>query len=266
MAFPGKRVVIVTGAGDGIGFHLTRALLARSFLVAGLDRDTHRLHELAATCTDRLEVCECDVTDESQVEAAVEAVIERWNRIDVLVNNACLAVFEPFDREDRMDSIRREFEVNFFGYLNLIRAVLPRMKSQREGVIHNVSSGVGMTGFPGLSGYTSTKGAVEALTRTLAFELEAFGITVNLIHPPLTDTTSASPLGIPKQMMSDPARVGRDLAEKIGSREPIITPDWKTGFGLFINRHFPRLVGNLMVRQTRRVQSSSRPAAGKKEG
>lgn len=265
MAVTGNRVVIVTGADNGIGFHLTQALPSFNFLVAALDQTTDHLQELARTHSDRLLVCRCDITDEPQVEAAVATVIERWHRIDVLVNNACLAIFQPFDRGDRMADIRREFEVNFFGYLNLIRAVLPQMKSQKEGVIHNVSSGVAMTGFPGLSGYTATKGAVEALTRTLAFELQSSGVTVNLIHPPLTDTASASPLGIPRQMMSDPAQVGRDLAAKIGSCSPIITPDWKTGLGLFVNRHFPGLIGNLMVRQTRRAQSPSLPAAGPKE-
>jgi NAD(P)-dependent dehydrogenase (short-subunit alcohol dehydrogenase family) len=97
------------------------------------------------------------------------------------------------------DDTRREFEVNYFGYLNMIDAVLPVMRQQEHGVIHNLSSGVGITGYPGISGYASTKGAIEALTRTLALEFAPLGITVNLMHPPLTGTTSSAPLCVPPE-------------------------------------------------------------------
>lgn len=125
--------------------------------------------------------------------------------------NPTVAVFAGFEQKT-LEETHLEFKVNYFGCLNMIHAVLPVMKSQRNCVIHNFSSGVGLTGFPGIYDYASTKGAIEALTRTLAIEFKPYGITVNLIHPPLTKTKSAAPLGVPQQMMVDPTIVGEQLA------------------------------------------------------
>jgi len=89
-----------------------------------------------------------------------------------------------------------------------------------------MSSGVSITGFPGIYGYASTKGAIEALTKTSSLELDRYNICVNIVHPPLTNTKSA-PLGIPTQAMADPTDVGRKLAKKILSTKPVIIPDFK---------------------------------------
>jgi NAD(P)-dependent dehydrogenase (short-subunit alcohol dehydrogenase family) len=195
----------------------------------------------------------CDVTDAAQVKACVDSLVEEWPTIDILVNNACVAIFAPLEQRILADT-RREFEVNYFGYLHMIRAVLPHMKAQMRGIIHNVSSSVGITGFPGISGYASSKGAIEALTRSLALELEPFGIKVNLLHPPLTRTNSVAPLGLPAEAMQDPAKVGRKLARKIQSTQPIVTPDWTTGNALFMCRHFPGAMGRLMAKMAQRAK------------
>ena len=245
-------VVIVTGADNGIGFHLTASLLEMGYNVAGLDLTGGNLAALQTAHPDRLLFCRCDVTDDAQVAAAVRAVVERWGRIDVLVNNACLAIFKPFE-EKSLEETRREFEVNYFGYVRMIAAVLPQMKAQGGGIIHNVGSGVGITGFPGIYGYASTKGAIEALTRTLALELAPYGICVNLMHPPLTNTRSASPLGVPPQAMADPAEVGRRVARKILSTQPVITPDFKTSAYLLLARRFPDALGRLFDRLATRL-------------
>ena len=249
----GNPVVIITGANNGIGFHMAAALLEERYRVAGFDLSGENLAALQETYPDRLLFWRCDVTDEAQVEAAVEAVVQRWGRIDVLVNNACLAIFKPFE-EKTLEETRREFEVNYFGYVRTIAAVLPQMKTQGGGVIHNVGSGVGITGFPGIYGYVSTKGAIEALTRTLALELARYGICVNLVHPPLTNTRSAAPLGIPPQAMADPADVGRKLAKKILSTKPVITPDFKTAAYLFFARRYPDAVGRLFGKMAERAR------------
>jgi len=232
--------------------------------VAELDLSGENLAALQETYPNHLLFCRCDVTDEAQVEAAVEVVVQKWGRIDVLVNNACLAIFKPFE-EKTLEETRREFEVNYFGYVRTIAAVLPQMKAQGGGIIHNVGSGVGITGFPGIYGYASTKGAIEALTRTLALELAPYGICVNLMHPPLTDTKSASPLGIPPQTMANPADVGRKLAKKILSTKPTITPDLQTAAYLFLARRFPDAVGGLFGRMAERGKPSpgdQSPGAG----
>ena len=242
-----KSVILITGADNGIGFHLTISLLEDGFRVAGLDLSLENLTPLQESHPDRFLAIPCDVTDDDGVRAAVGAVVERWGQIDVLVNNACLAIFKSFE-EKTLEETRREFEVNYFGYVRMIAAVLPHMKAQGGGLIHNVSSGVGLTGFPGLCGYASSKGAIEAMTRTLALELALLGICVNLMHPPLTNTRSAAPLGIPPQAMADPAEVGRKLAKKILSTQPTITPDFRTTAYLFFARRFPDALGRLFSR------------------
>lgn len=173
--------------------------------------------------------------------------------VDVLINNACLALFIPFE-ERCLDDIRREFEVNYFGYLSMIRAVLPIMKKQGYGVVHNFSSGVGYTDIPGMTGYTSTKGAIESLTRTLALEYASQGITFNVMHPPLTRTKSSSGLGVPPEMMADPVIVGRKLAKQVGRTDPVLTPDFSNRFQLWLSYHFRVPMGKLLAMMTQRAK------------
>lgn len=242
-------VVIVTGANNGIGFYLAKALLEDGYLVAGFDVETDHLDELQKAHSNSLLVCKTDVTKDAEVNGSVQSVIQRWGKIDILVNNACLALFSPFD-EKEIEQTRREFEVNVFGYIRMIFAVLLSMKDRGGGIIHNVSSGVGITGFPGIYGYSSSKGAIEALTLSLSFEFEKYGIVVNTIHPPLTNTKSAAPLGIPCEVMEDPAKIGRQLAGKILSTKPVVTPNFKTAVYLCFARWFPHFIGRLMSKMT----------------
>lgn len=249
-------VVIVTGANNGIGFYLTKALLEDGYLVAGFDIENNHLSELQKSHPDTIMVCKTDVTKDAEVNSSVQSVLLRWRKIDILVNNACLALFSPFD-EKEIEQTRQEFEVNYYGYIRMIAAVLPSMKKRGKGIIHNVSSGVGITGFPGIYGYSSSKGAIEALTLTLSFELEKCGIVVNTVHPPLTNTKSAAPLGIPAEVMEDPSRVGYQLARKILSTKPVITPNFKTAVYLFSARRFPHFIGRLMGKMTEKQQSKN---------
>ena len=250
-----EAVIVITGADNGIGFHMARALLEDGYRLAALDLYDCNLLSLANDYPEQLSIFRCDVTDPAQVDSAVASVVKRWGRIDVLVNNACLALFETFETKSLADT-RQEFEVNYYGYIHTIAAVLPQMKAQGEGIIHNVSSGVGVTGFPGIYGYASTKGAIESLTRTLALEFAEYGIEVKLMHPPLTNTQSASPLGIPAQVMDDPAEVGRKLAKKIFSTKPVIAPDLRTSIYLFFAYRYPLALGKLFANLTRRATSS----------
>ncbi len=222
-------VVLITGVNNGIGYHLAKSLLEDGYRVAGIDLSGDNIVGLKESNPGLFRFYSCDVTNSIQA------------------NNACRAIFAPFEARTPEEA-RSEFDVNYFGYFHMISAVLPHMKAQRIGIIHNVSSSVGVTGFPGLLGYASSKGAIEALTRTLAIEFEPHGIKVNMVHPPLTNTKSAAPLGVPPEILEDPARVGRKLATKIQSTAPIITSDCKTALGLFVGRHFPVAMGRLMAR------------------
>ncbi|WP_227379740.1 SDR family NAD(P)-dependent oxidoreductase [Haladaptatus halobius] len=118
------------------------------------------------------------------------------------------------------------------------KRISPRSK-RNEGIIHNVSSGAGLVGHPGLSGYASTKGAIEALVRSLRLELQHENVACTLMHPPLSSTRSATELGYPESLLSDPADVGRKLAGKIESTSRVITADWQTKVGLCLPQRVP---------------------------
>ena len=237
----GGRVVVVTGANEGIGYHLLTALLEDGYRVAGLDVDGENVRPLAGAYPERVRYYDCDVTADDEVRAAIDGVLDAWGRIDVLVNNAATFEFAPF-AEQTLEDTRREFEVNYFGYVRTIRAVLPHMRARNEGIVHNVSSGVALVGHPGLTGYASTKGAVEALTRSLRLELRNEGVSCTVMHPPLTNTRTAAALGYPEWLLSDPADVGRKLAAKVESTRPVITADLGTKLGLAVARRVPYLV------------------------
>jgi NAD(P)-dependent dehydrogenase (short-subunit alcohol dehydrogenase family) len=235
------RRIIITGANNGIGLVMTKALLAMGDRVAALD--------LAAGNLDfsnrNLLSFVCDVTDPQRVQSVMDDVVQLWSGVDVLVNNACLALFKRFD-ERTIDDIRREMEVNFYGYLHTIHSVLPIMLKQGRGVIHNVTSGVGYTGMPGMTGYTSSKGAIESLTRTLALEYASQGIVFNVMHPPLTRTPSAAGFGIPPEMMADPEVVGRGLAKLVGKTRPVLVSGMVNGIQLWMSYHLRFQMGKLM--------------------
>jgi NAD(P)-dependent dehydrogenase (short-subunit alcohol dehydrogenase family) len=232
---------------------MTQALLEMGDRVAALDLSLENLDQSYPNL-----LCQvCDVTDPALVQSAVDEVIRRWGGVDVLVNNACLALFKLF-AERSIAEIRAEFEVNYFGYLNMISAVLPVMCKQGHGVIHNVSSGVGYTGMPGMTGYTSTKGAIESLPRTLALEYTAGGIVFNVMHPPLTRTKSSSGLGVPAPMMADPMAVGRGLARQVGKTAAVLTQNFSNGFQTWASYHFRVRMGKLLVMMTERAKRAEK--------
>ena len=116
------------------------------------------------------------------------------------------------------------------------------MRARGSGIVHNVSSGVGLVGNPGLSGYASTKGAIDSFTRSLRLELQNEDVHSTRMYPPLTNTRSAARLDYPEFGTQEPAAVGRKLATEIGSTRPVIYADWSVRIGLWVARHFPYAV------------------------
>jgi len=144
------------------------------------------------------------VTNEAQANAAVEAVVEKFGRIDVLVNNAGFGLLGAIEESSDAD-VRRMYDTNVFGLLNITRAVLPVMRSQRAGHIINMSSLGGYRSAAGFGAYCSTKFAVEGLTEALRAELKPLGIHATVVEPGYfrTDFLDASSLVVAREVIAD---------------------------------------------------------------
>lgn len=171
----------ITGASRGLGLDTARAALAAGDQVVATGRDARRLQEALGE-TGRLLVKTLDVTDQATVEAAVKAAIDRFGRIDVLVNNAGYGQLGAFE-ETSTEAIERQFETNVFGVFRVTRAVLPTMRAQRSGHVITISSMVGLVGVDGGSIYCASKFAVAGWSEALSVELARFGIHATSVHP-----------------------------------------------------------------------------------
>ncbi len=182
--------VIVTGASSGIGRETARALARAGSSVVLASRNKKALQGLAKELKPlpgRTLVVPTDVTDREAVKAMVERAVKEFGSIEVLVNNAGLGLNAPI-AEGSLENIRYVFEVNMFGAINCIQAVVQHMKERQRGAIVNVSSVVGRLATPYSGAYSATKAALNALTDSLRLELEPYGIRVTAIYPGYTIT------------------------------------------------------------------------------
>jgi NAD(P)-dependent dehydrogenase (short-subunit alcohol dehydrogenase family) len=178
-----SKVWFVTGASSGIGTGVVRAALEAGDRVVATARNVEKLRSaLGQPASDRLALVPLDVTNEQQAQTAVAAAVEKFGRIDVLVNNAGYSLLGNLESLTT-DQIKLQFETNFYGVLYVMRAALPVMRSQGSGHIFNVSSMAGVIGYPTAAAYAATKFAVEGLSLSVAQEVERFGIKLTVIEP-----------------------------------------------------------------------------------
>ena len=154
-----KRIWLVTGAGRGMGIDIARAALDAGHAVVATGRNPDRVTAALGAHEDLLTVA-LDVTDPASIQAAVDAAVERFGRIDVLVNNAG-NFYAGFFEEVSPEDFRAQIETNLFGPLNVTRAVLPVMRAQRAGLVVTFSSTAGITGGEFTSAYAASKFALE---------------------------------------------------------------------------------------------------------
>jgi NAD(P)-dependent dehydrogenase (short-subunit alcohol dehydrogenase family) len=237
-----KKVWFITGAGRGMGVDIAKAALAAGNAVVATGRNTDTVSK-AIGQADNLLMVKLDITDPASARAAVQAAVEQFGRIDVLVNNAgnfIAGFFEEITPED----FRAQLETNLFGPLNVTRAVLPVMRSQRSGLVVTMSSAVGLVGQEFCTAYAASKFALEGWSESLTPEVAPFGIRTMLVEPGFfrtelltqestsyaestiedyaerTRQTVTAWKGMNGQQGGDPAKLARALVQLAGQDEP----------------------------------------------
>jgi len=237
-----KKVWLVTGAGRGLGVDIVKAALAAGHAVVATGRNPANV-AAAFDVDDDLVTVALDVTDPASAQSAVQAAVERFGRIDVVVNNA--ANFHAgFFEELTPEAFRAQVETSFFGPVNVVRAALPTLRAQRSGLLLTVSSTAGIVGGEFLSAYAASKFAVEGWMESVAAEVAPFGIHSMLVEPGFfrtelltpestqyadasiedyadrTAATVAAWQSMNGQQGGDPAKLAAALVELAGRDEP----------------------------------------------
>lgn len=206
---------LITGCSSGFGREIARAALEAGHSVVVTARRPETVQDLVDEFGARAVAVALDVTDSDQIAAAVTAAEDAFGGIDVLVNNAghgyLSAVEEGNDAE-----VRRLFDTNYFGAVDMIKAVLPSMRARKSGHIVNISSMTGLVANPPNAYYSSTKFALEALTEALAAEVKPLGIKVTAIEPGAFRTDWAT-----RSMKESATPIG-DYDENVGTRKTLI--------------------------------------------
>ncbi len=177
-----SRVWLITGCSSGFGAALAAAVLARGQRVVATARNVDALRALAAQFPETYRALALDVTDASQVKRVVAQAVEDFGRLDVVVNNAGYGLVGAFE-EFGAQQIARNFDTNFFGALEVIRAALPILRAQGSGHIVNISAAAVISNYAGFSIYGATKWALEGVSESLAAELKPLGIKVTIVQP-----------------------------------------------------------------------------------
>lgn len=176
-----KKVWFITGAGRGMGLDFTKAALSAGHAVVATGRDPEAVAKAIGPASDLL-VLKLDITNQAEAESAARAAIDRFSRIDVLVNNA--ANFEAgFFEELSMDQIENQIRTGLLGPMIVTRAILPQMRKQKSGHIVVLSSTAGLVGFEFCSAYAAAKFGLEGWIESLQPEIAPFGINTTLVNP-----------------------------------------------------------------------------------
>lgn len=177
-----KKTWLVTGASKGLGLTLVKRLLKNGYRVAATSRNIGDLQKEIEPSAAFLPL-QVDLVNEQSVAEAVAEIIRTWSAIDVVVNNAGYGQLGTLEELSDAES-RRNFDVNVFGALNVIRSIMPHLRAQQSGTVLNISSVGGFTGnFPGWGIYCATKFAMAGFTEGLAAEAKEFGVTATVVYP-----------------------------------------------------------------------------------
>jgi len=210
-----EKVALVTGSSTGIGFETSLALARDGFYTFATMREIvkgEKIKEIAGKENLSIEIIELDVDKEDSVKNAVQNIMKKKQRIDVLVNNAGWGLWGSVE-DVSVDEFKTQFETNFFSVIRMIQEVAPIMREQNSGNIVNISSIAGRIGFPISPAYISSKFALEGLSESLRFELMPFGINVIIIEPGMIKTNFFDPMKLGKK--AEKTDVYKSITEKV---------------------------------------------------
>src|ERR1700758_1217479 len=176
-----NEIWFITGAGRGMGVDIAKAALAAGNKVVATGRNTDKVAEALGQSADLL-VVKLDITKAADAEAAVKAAVEKFGRLDVLVNNAA-NFYAGFFEELTPEQMERQLSTSLVGPMNVTRAVLPVMRKQRSGLIITISSTAGLIGFEFGTAYAASKFGLEGWMQSLQAEVEPFGINTTIVNP-----------------------------------------------------------------------------------
>ena len=174
------KVVLITGASSGIGKETALLFQTKNWKVAATMRSPEKAGDLQRIAD--IECIKLDVTDVDSIKSAIAETIEKFGRIDAIVNNAGYGLVGPFEASTQ-EQIEKQFQTNVFGLMNVCREILPYFREQKRGTIVNVASMGGRITFPLYSLYHATKWAVEGFSEALQYEVREFGIKIKIIEP-----------------------------------------------------------------------------------
>ena len=171
-----SKVVLITGGSSGIGKSIGTLLSQKGFIVYGTSRNPEKVSNAV------FPLIALDVRDANSIQSAVAKIIEETGRLDIVINNAGVGITGPLE-EIPMEEIKNNFETNFFGPIEVMKAALPQMRTQQSGLIINITSIAGYMGLPYRSVYSASKGALELITEALRMEVKSFGIQITNVAP-----------------------------------------------------------------------------------
>jgi NAD(P)-dependent dehydrogenase (short-subunit alcohol dehydrogenase family) len=178
-----SKVWYVTGASQGLGLTLVKKLLANGYKVAATSRDAHTLSQAVGVIdTGRFLPLAVDLNNQDCIDDSIQQTLAAFGRIDVVVNNAGYGMAGTLE-DATEQAIRNIINVNVVATINVVKSVLPILRSQRSGYIFNIGSVAGFVGAPGWSVYSATKAAVAAFSEVLALDVKEFGVKVTVVEP-----------------------------------------------------------------------------------
>jgi short-subunit dehydrogenase len=175
-----NKTILITGSSSGIGKETVKLFQTKNWKVAATMRSPEKAADLQRIAD--VECVQLDVTDNDSIKAAIKETLDKFGRIDAVVNNAGYGLVGAFEAATP-EQIERQFQTNVFGLMNVCREILPYFRQQKRGTIVNVASVGGRITFPLYSLYHATKWAVEGFSESLQYEVEQFGIRIKIIEP-----------------------------------------------------------------------------------